>query len=173
MPPPPEAQTRLKALQARVVTASEEARHIAYELHPSVLDDLGLVASLRALCNALPARDKDISVKFSSSALPPSIPRETASCVYRIAQQSLDNVIKHANAKHVSVTLGTRRGTLTLNVADDGEGFDVEAVKGRGGLGFVGMEERARLSHGKLAIEGHPGAGTRIALEVPLRANNP
>src|ERR1019366_1658193 len=161
----------LKALQARVVKASEEARHIAYELHPSVLDDLGLVASLRALCNTLPGRTKDISVKFSSTALPASVSREAASCLSRVAQQSLENVIKHADAKHVSVTINSRKGTVLLTVHDDGEGFDPQSIKGRGGLGLIGMEERARLIKGKLTIASRPGRGTRIALAVPLAAS--
>ncbi len=171
LPPPGEAKSRLKALQARVVKASEEARHIAYELHPSVLDDLGLVASLKALCNALPSRRKDLSVKFTSAALPATVSREAASCLYRVAQQSLDNVIKHANAKHVSMDVTSRKGAVLLIIRDDGQGFDPESIKGRGGLGLIGMEERARLLQGKLTIGSRPGRGTRVALEVPLAAS--
>src|ERR1019366_5958710 len=121
----------LKALQARVVKASEEARHIAYELHPSVLDDLGLSASLRALCNTLPGRTKDISVKFASTVLPASVSREAASCLYRVAQQSLENILKHANAKHVSVEITSRKGRVILTVRDDGQGFSFACIKGR------------------------------------------
>ena len=89
-PPAEDAQSRLKALQARVVKASEETRHIAYQLHPSVLDDLGLVASLRALCKEFSERES-IAVEFDSGVLPGSIPREIVSCFYRIAQESLQN----------------------------------------------------------------------------------
>jgi two-component system CheB/CheR fusion protein len=167
-PPPGEAQDRLRALQARVVKASEETRHIAYELHSSVLDDLGLAASLRALCEEFSGRATNVKLKFTHGDLPPAVPRTVASCLYRVAQESLHNIEKHANAQHVLVALTLRDGIMVLAVADDGVGFDQEAIKGRGGLGLIGMGERARLVNGKLSIETRPGHGTRIALEVPL-----
>jgi signal transduction histidine kinase len=98
------------------------------------------------------------------------MPREVSSCIYRVAQESLQNISKHANAKNVSATVAVRKGTVVLTVADDGAGFDPEAVKGRGGLGLIGMEERARLVKGKLTIAAKPGHGTRITVEVPLTA---
>ena len=171
-PPPEDVRSRLKALQARVVKASEETRHIAYELHPSVLDDLGLVASLRGLCREFSEQATDIALEFTDVALPASVPREVASCLYRVAQESLQNIAKHASAKHVSVALTLQKGTVELSIADDGVGFDPEAVKGRGGLGLIGMEERARLVNGKLSIAARPGHGTRIALEVHSPASS-
>jgi signal transduction histidine kinase len=170
-PPPEDAQSRLKALQARVVKASEETRHIAHELHPSALDDLGVVASLQSLCKEFSER-VGIPVEFTNVALPGSVPREVASCLYRVAQESLQNIAKHASAKHVSVALTLQKGTEVLTIADDGTGFDQEAVKGRGGLGLIGMEERARLVNGNLSIAAQPGHGTRIALQVPLPAGS-
>jgi signal transduction histidine kinase len=167
-PPPEEAQRQFRALQARAIKASEEARHIAYELHPSVLEDLGLVASLRALCNEFSEQYKDTTLEFTGAALPHSIPREVASCLYRVAQEGLQNVAQHADAKHVSVALSLKKGSVVLTIADDGVGFDLKAVQGRGGLGLIGMQERARLVNGKLSIRAQPGYGTRIALEVPL-----
>jgi two-component system, chemotaxis family, CheB/CheR fusion protein len=171
-PLPEDAQSRLRSLQARVIKASEETRHIAYELHPSVLDDLGLVASLRSLCKEFSDQAKGITLHFTPAVLPASLPREVASCLYRVAREGLQNIAKHANAKHVSVRLASRKGTVVLNIADDGIGFDPQAVKGRGGLGLIGMEERARLVHGKLSIAARPGHGTRIALEVPLPSSS-
>jgi PAS domain S-box-containing protein len=170
-PPPGDAQRRLKALQARVVKASEETRHIAYGLHPSVLDDLGLVVSLQSLCKEF-SEHAGVPVEFTNVALPGSVPREVASCLYRVAQESLQNIAKHASAKHVSVALTLQRGTVVLTIADDGVGFDQEAVKGRGGLGLIGMEERARLVNGNLSIATRPGHGTRIALQIPLPAGS-
>ncbi len=161
-------QERLKNLQARVIKASEETRHIAYELHPSVLDDLGLEASLKDLCNQFAAQNPQIAVEFTGAAPPASIPREVASCLYRVARACLQNVSQHAKATHVSVGLAVQKGEVELTVADDGIGFDPEAVKGRGGLGLIGMQERARLVKGKLSIAASPGRGTRIALNVPL-----
>jgi len=168
-----EAQHRLKLkeLQARIVKASEATRHIAYELHPSVLDDLGLVVSLQSLCKEF-SEQTSIAVEFTNVALPGSVRREVASCLYRVAQESLRNIAKHACAKHVSVDLTLQKGTVVLTIADDGVGFDQEAVKGRGGLGLIGMEERARLVNGILSIATRPGHGTRIALEIPLPAGS-
>ena len=170
-PPPEDAHPRLKGLQARVVKASEETRHIAYGLHPSVLEDLGLVASLQALCKEFSDRE-GIPMEFTSGALPASMPREVASCIYRVSQECLQNIAKHSNAEHVSAALALQKGSMLLSIEDDGAGFDVEVVKGRGGLGFVGMEERARLVHGTLSIEAQPGHGVRISLTVPLAAGN-
>jgi PAS domain S-box-containing protein len=162
-----DAVRRFKALQARVVKAAEEARHISYGLHPSVLDDLGVVASIRKLCREISA-EGGVPVEFTDGEMPRSIPRELAACLYRVAQQSLQNAARHAHAPHISVTLGVRKGTVGLAIKDDGAGFDREAVRGAGGLGLVGMAERARLAKGKLTIATQPGKGTRILLELPL-----
>ena len=166
-PLPQETRSRLRAFQGRVVATAEESRHIAYRLHPSILDDLGVVASLQSLCNTFSSEIK-VAVELSTIDLPRSVPRELASCLYRVAQESLQNVSKHASARHVWFALTSRNNTLTLSIADDGVGFNLEAVKGRGGLGLVGMEERARLVNAKLSIRTQQGHGTRIALEVPL-----
>jgi PAS domain S-box-containing protein len=166
-PLPVETQSRLRAFQGRVVATSEESRHIAYRLHPSILDDLGVVAALGSLCKAF-SNDIRIAVELSTGSLPSSVPRELASCLYRVAQESLQNVAKHARAKHVWFALTSRDKTLTLSIADDGVGFDLEEVKGRGGLGLVSMEERARMVNAKLSIKSQPRHGTKIALDVPL-----
>ena len=166
-PLPEETQSRLRAFQGRVVATSEETRHIAYQLHPSILDDLGVVASLRSLCRAF-SNEIKIAVELSTVDLPSSLPRELASCLYRVAQESLRNVAKHASAKNVWFALSSRDKTLTLSIADDGVGFNLEAAKGRGGLGLIGMEERARLVNANLSIKSQPGHGTRIALKVSV-----
>jgi len=164
---PVSARTRLRSLQTRVVKASEEARHIAYELHPSVLDDLGLVISLKALCDEF-SKTESIAVRFKSSKLPASVPQEIASGLYRIAQESLQNVAKHSKAKHVSVELTVPDHSIRLSVKDDGVGFDPLAVRGKGGLGMVSMGERARMMRGKLSMESRQGHGAEIAVKVPM-----
>jgi signal transduction histidine kinase len=167
-PPPADREKRLKELQARVIKTSEMTRHIAYQMHPSILDDLGLVASLRSLCREFSERTADIELNFSSGEAHAPVSREVASCLYRIAQQSLENIAQHAAARHVSVTLQFRKGTASLTIADDGVGFDISVVQGQGGLGLIGMAERARSVHAKFSISTRPGQGTRIAVEVPL-----
>jgi len=169
--PPPPARTRqaLKKLQTRVIQASEATRHIAYELHPSVLDDLGLVASLRMLCKQFSERE-GVAVQFHPGDLPPVISREIGSCLYRVAQESLNNVARHSGAKKVSVSLTIRKNSVVLSVLDDGAGFDPATAKGTGGLGLIGMEERALLVKGTLTIDAQRPHGTRITLEVALPA---
>ncbi len=140
---------------------------LSYGLHPSFLDDLGVVASIRKLCREVSAQ-AGVAVEFTDGEMPRSIPRELAACLYRVAQQSLKNAARHANASQISVMLGIRKGTVVLAIKDDGGGFDREAVRGAGGLGLVGMAERARLAKGKMTITTQPGRGTRILLELPL-----
>ncbi len=169
-PPAPEkAQEVLKELQTRVIQASEATRHIAYELHPSVLDDLGLVASLRALCKKF-SEDERVSVRFHNGELPSVIPRETASCLYRVVQESLQNIARHSGAKRASVNISMKKNVVAVSISDDGSGFELEEARGRGGLGLIGMEERTRLVHGKLSIAARKGHGTKISVEVPLQA---
>jgi PAS domain S-box-containing protein len=159
---------RLRAFQARVVKAANEAGHIAYQLHPSVLDHLGLPSALRDLCNQFAERAPTIALEFTSGNLPPSVPREVAACVYRVAQESLQNTARHSSARHGSVALTWQNRTIVLMITDDGVGFDPQVARENGGLGIIGMEERARSVNGKLTIAAEPGSGTRIALEVPL-----
>jgi two-component system CheB/CheR fusion protein len=165
LPPPAATKARLQGLGARAIQVSEEARHLAYELHPSVLDDLGLVVSLKALCDEF-AKTEKIRVNFKSGKLPLQIPQKIASGLYRIAQESLQNVAKHAKAKRLSVALAIRDRRLVLSLEDDGVGFAPEAVKGKGGLGLVSIGERARIMGGTLSIESKPGNGTRISVSL-------
>jgi PAS domain S-box-containing protein len=168
LPSPEDLPSQLRALQARVVKASVEASNIAYQLRPPELDDLGLPIALRDLCDTLAERAPGMAFELTSDALPQSVPLEVTSCVYRVAQESLYNTVRHSRAKHASVILTWRQGTIELTIADDGDGFDSQSVQGKGGLGLIGMEERARLVNGKLTIMSQPGSGTRIALDVPL-----
>ena len=157
----------LKELQGRLVKASEKTRHIAYELHPSILDDLGLETALRDLCKQFSEQSPDIELNFREVRLPSKVSRSVAACIYRIVQESLSNIRKHAGARRVYVDLTRRGSKITLTVQDDGQGFQYDAARGRGGLGLIGMEERARLEHGKLTITSRPKRGTRIRLELP------
>jgi signal transduction histidine kinase len=165
------AREWLRTVRMRVVSASEEVRHIAYELHPSMLDDLGLGASLKALAKEFTART-GIRVSFSSSGGSWKIPREQGSCIYRVSQESLQNVARHSGARHVTVKLSRVRKAVRLSVHDDGHGFEMEAARGAGSLGLVGMEERVRLVKGKFSVHTGSGNGTLITVEIPLEPNN-
>ncbi len=171
-PPPQDIQARLRALRTRLVKTMEETRDIAHRLHSSsIVDDLGLVSSLVALCKEFSERE-GIDAEFRGDVPPDSIPREIASCLYLVAQEGLRNVAKHSNAKHVSVSLSWRETSVVLSLDDDGSGFDTEMVRGKGGLGLISMEERARSVNGRLSTTSRPGHGARITLQVLLSASS-
>jgi len=170
--PPKEARARLNTIQASLFKAAEEARDLAYQVHPPILDELGLMIALEDLYRTFTEQHPDIPVDLKNVGLPTAVPREVASCIFRVAQESLQNISKHANAKNVSVALGLENGAAVLAIGDDGVGFDLRAVKGRKGLGLIGMDERARLVKGKLTITAQPAYGTHITLEIPLQLGN-
>jgi signal transduction histidine kinase len=162
-----QARKRLQAARERALRTAEEASQIARQLHPAILEDLGLPKALQNLCGEF-SRREGIPIKLRMISLFPETPLEAASCVYRVAQEALHNVAKHAQAKHVRVRLsGT--GRLHLSIQDDGKGFEPDAVRGNGGLGLVSMQERARMAGAKLAIQGRPNRGTLVDLIVPNR----
>lgn len=164
-------QTGVRALEqmsAQVDGAIESVRRISSDLHPAVLDRLGLAAALDWL-----ARDRE---QKAALAIPVHIvglhePHDpmVANSVFRVTQEALTNVMRHAGASVVSVELVEQHDTLTLTITDDGCGIDAGAAEGPRSLGILGMRERARLLGGSLTVAGAPGAGTTITLVVPLR----
>jgi signal transduction histidine kinase len=159
------ALTRLRALHRGIIKVSEEARNMAYQLHPSILDDLGLVASLRALCEEF-SKNNNIEVRFAANKTGP-IPKKVASGLYGVAQEGLQNVAKHAKATQVSVELTISTLNIGLSLKDDGLGFNPSLIKCKGGLGLVSMGERVRMMGGALSIETEPRHGVRIGVMVP------
>ena len=158
---------QLRLFRERAADLSDDVRNTAYRLHPSALEHLGLVVALRSYCQEF-RKLEGIAVKFTSRAIPHEIPQVVALYLYRVAQESLRNVVKHSGAKAATVALAGVDSSVRLIVSDDGAGFDLEAAKDRGGLGLVSMVERARLVNGTLDITTRPGGGTRITLQVPL-----
>jgi len=168
LPASSRAGQHLRIAREHALRVAEEARQIARQLHPAILEDLGLTKGLQNLCDEFSYQQK-IPIKFrvTEPFSAPSI--EAASCVYRIAQEVLNNVAKHSQAKNVSVHLTGTRSQLRLSIRDNGIGFDPAAVRGAGGLGLVSMEERARMAGAKLSIRARPGNGTQVDLIVPLQ----
>ncbi len=169
--PPENLRAQLKAIRARVVKTSQETHDIAYQMHTAILKDLGLVASLKALCRQFSDQYPNIVADFENSGPPTSIPSEVATCLYRVAQESLQNTAKHSGAKNVWVRLSLKEGATVLTMQDDGAGFDSKAVKGHGGIGLISMRERAHSVNGELTITSQPGHGTQVTLEIPLPAS--
>jgi signal transduction histidine kinase len=155
---------RARDMRAQLVALAESVHSLSRQLHPSILDDLGLVDALRSECLRLGRRD-GIAVKFSVRNVPTDLPRDVALCFYRVAQEALRNVAHHARCPHASVGLvGTER-QLVLRVRDRGVGFEL-AGTGKTGLGLDSIRERARLIGARLTVRSLPGAGTRITLRV-------
>ncbi len=142
-------------------------RRIAHELHPSTLQVLGLAAALRTYAREF-SRRTGIAVYFTPTSVPAEIPSEIANSFYRIAQEALRNVARHAAGSAASILLTGENSRLSLSICDTGPGFDREAVRGRGGLGLVSMEERARLIRARFQIESIAGKGVSITVSAAL-----
>jgi signal transduction histidine kinase len=160
------ARAALAELREHVVGALQNVRRLAVELRPAVLDDFGLVPALERLTDAF-AEQSEIRVDFHSALGETRLSSEVETTLYRVVQESLTNIVKHANAHNISVSIAPRESTVAAVIEDDGAGFDQRAVRGEG-VGLLGMRERLSFVDGRLEIESRPGAGTTIVAEVPL-----
>jgi len=136
-------------------------------LHPAILGDLGLEAALQEECDSF-SQQTGIPVEFHARYVPRRLPEDIALCLYRVAQESLRNIRRHAQAVDVRLFLASDGEVVTLSIEDSGDGFDLEEVRGKGGLGLISMEERARLVNGILKMSSQPGVGTRVEVRLPL-----
>jgi signal transduction histidine kinase len=160
-----EARAELERLRALVQEAMEELRSLVFELRPAALESEGLAAALRKHVDVLRrVYRREIELDVAAPSLQaPELERE----VFRIAQEALQNALRHAQAEHVELRLAARDGSLQLTVSDDGIGFEPAAPAVRSHrLGLTSMEERAAALGGTLSIESQPGAGTTVRLEV-------
>lgn len=156
----------VRAIQDRVVELSDIVRHLAYQLHPSILDDLGLPIALQRLVDDFTARS-NIRGSFGHKNIPATVPQEIATCFYRVTQESLNNVARHAEASRVEVELTGYQSELKVTITDNGVGFDSEQPRnGSHGLGLLGMKERVALVHGALHVASSVGKGTKVQLVV-------
>lgn len=151
-----------------LATVIDDLRELAHGLRPPSLDDLGVVPALRRLVDDFAERNA-LSVELAVSGQIRRVNPELELSLFRIAQAALHNVERHAAARNVRVRLGLAANTATIEVEDDGIGFEVaEARRGPRSLGLLGMSERAELLGGKLAIRSSPDAGTSVRAELPL-----
>jgi signal transduction histidine kinase len=156
----------LADLRQLVVATLQDVRRLAVVLRPKALDDFGLSAALERLVETF-KEATGIAVEFESQLGERRLPSEVETTLYRIVQESLTNVAKHANAQRVSILLVRRPGVVSALVEDDGHGFTDEDER-RGGIGLSGMRERLALLEGRLTIEAGDGTGTSLVAEVPL-----
>jgi signal transduction histidine kinase len=162
-----ELASRLSELGQRSVRLAHNLHRTSRELHPTILEDLGLKAALAEECDTFQERSR-IRTQFTAENIPAKLPAGVSVCLYRVAQESLRNIGKHAaNCNAVRVMLSGSQG-VTLRIEDNGEGFNLEDAHKKGGLGLISIEERVRLVNGSLAIHSEPGKGSTLEVVVPI-----
>lgn len=163
-----EAAESLRQLNHRAHDALEEMRRVAMDLRPPMLDDLGILATMTWLFRELESAFPGMRVERDFAVQEDSIPQALKITIYRIVQEATSNIVKHANADRVRVSIERSGDALHLNVTDNGDGFDPDAVAVRigspRGLGLLNMRERAAVSGGAYALESRAGMGTRVSV---------
>jgi len=159
----------LQRLQPELVSISKDVHEMSHRLHPSLIDDLGIVAALRAECERV-RRRHDVDLVDRIEELREPVPKDQALCIYRIVQEALVNAVRHAHADSIEVSLASEGRSLMLEVRDNGVGFDTMSHASGHGLGLASMRERAKLVGGSLNIRSRPGHGTTVSLVIPWKA---
>jgi len=164
---------KLADTQALLEQMIETVHRFARELRPAMLDDLGLLPALRSYTRGFTKRT-GVRVRFNASQVVEDLDSDRKTVVYRIAQESLTNVAKHARAKRVEVTVRKLRNGIRMEIKDDGDGFLVHQQRSANGekrLGLLGMQERVRLVNGNFTVVSKPGKGTAIRVRIPLQTD--
>jgi two-component system, NarL family, sensor histidine kinase DevS len=163
-----DAHARAEEVRGIAAEALNEVRELAFELRPIVLDDIGLVAALRRLASDLAQRnDFVLDVDLDQLTDDTRLPGDIETVVYRVVQEALTNVARHARASRVRVSVAVAESGLRAEIVDDGAGFDPAAAHHRS-LGVTGMTERAAVAGGRVEITSSPGAGTTVRLDLPV-----
>jgi signal transduction histidine kinase len=157
-----------RSVHSELVRLSEDVHALSYRLHPSILDDLGLAEALKAECEHV-SRREPVQVRVEVQQVPDGLPHDIALCIFRVAQEALRNVARHAKASVATVSLALKEGGLSLAVRDNGIGFDIDAAQSRPSLGRASMGERVRLLGGTFHIKSTSGQGTTVSAWVPLK----
>lgn len=166
------------ALRQRVVDVRqlatrllEDLRKVIWNLRPSILDDLGLIPAIRWYARTN-LSDLGVQVKFATNNETIRLPQHIETMLFRITQEAVSNILRHAEAREVDIWLGQENEAVILEIRDDGRGFDVEQISGqalsRKQLGLLGIHERVSLVGGQLKVDSAPGTGTRIFISVPI-----
>ncbi len=159
-------EARLRGVNAELVDLAVSVRRIAARLHPTVVDQVGIVPALEALASEV-ERGSTIDVHLVAEGKAESLAPETARAAYRIVQESLRNAVRHSGGRNATVSLIFGPRELTLRVVDDGKGFDTSRSPGEG-LGIASLRERALLVGGRVTILSRPGVGTSVDVLLPL-----
>jgi len=161
------ARQQLHDLAEASAEISSSIHNLSYQLHPSKLDTLGLVASMRGFCTEFSQRHK-LGVLFVHHDIQEEIPKDVSLCLYRIVEEALQNVLKHSGSDNAKVELSGHCNRIELCISDSGTGFTPESVRAEAGIGLISMRERLRLVGGHISVESGPSLGTQIHVRVPL-----
>ena len=163
-----DATATIDKVQQKLVRAGTDLRQLSHDLHPPLLQEAGLPEAVRSYCEQFSAAS-NIPVSCNAADDVRELSRGAALALFRIVQEALGNVAKHAAAGHISVRLSRSDGMVSLVVSDDGVGLDASRFATAGGLGLVMMRERASQLNGRFEFDSAPGRGTTIKVIVPFR----
>ena len=159
-------RSQIDHLASEITGISADVHRISHELHPAKLKQLGLESALRGFCRELESA-YPINLTFSAENLPRVLPDDVSLCLYRICQESLQNVVKHSGAESAKVTAKGENGEIVLTISDNGCGFDFNTAKTKESLGLISINERIRAIKGNVEISSTIGAGSRIEVRAP------
>ena len=163
----PESIQTISEIKEQLIKVSEDVHRISRQLHPTILDDLGLVRAIESECALLMQR-ANIEIFFLNENVPDKLPEDVPLCLYRIVQEGLNNCVYHSGADKCEVALTGSEDTIFLTVEDSGVGFDPDEVRDKPGLGLSSMRERVQLVKGNFKVDTGPGRGTSIHVTIPL-----
>ena len=164
-----ELRAQAKRIRERIESIAEHVRRISHELHPATLELAGIAVALRSYCTRFSV-DQRIEIELDAEGEFEDISPEAALCLFRVAQEALQNAAKHSGATQAAVRLERTSGQVRLTVTDHGFGFNIDSAPSHAGLGLVSMRERARLLNGRLEISSSPGVGTTLSVSIPVVA---
>lgn len=165
-------RNKLSTIKTDLIKISQDIHDLSRQLHPSILEDLGLVQAVQSECARLEKKE-ELNVNFTHEDVPPTIPRHIALALYRIIQAALRNVVLHSQASTAHIALRGCNGSVELLIRDTGIGFDLSQVMGKPGLGIASMKERTKLVNGDFSVDSAPGEGTVITVRLPLDGKVP
>jgi signal transduction histidine kinase len=161
---------QLNQIWQQCCTLTGDVQALSHELHPSILDNLGLVSAVRNFCREL-SEQSGVVIDITSNNIPDSLPREVSLSLFRLIQEALHNSLKYSGGGHFQVRMEGDASGIQLEVCDHGVGFDVAQVRNKHSLGLISMRERIQLLHGTIHIDSKPDRGTRIHVWVPLTSD--
>ncbi len=168
LPPDSEPKAEVREVEKKLIQVGAEIRQLSHELHPAIMQESGLSTALCSYCEEF-SNLRGIPISYKADNSVEELSPGAALCIYRIAQEALGNVAKHAKAKQVEVRLTRSDSRVCLVVSDDGVGFDPDESERSGGLGLINMRERVRQLNGTFEFDSKPGRGTTVKAEVPFR----